>query len=421
MLSWCFIIMSTIVFCNLNGFVYLVLGIRAPFSPLLLVLSFAILYLGAIKGKIKLDAFLLKLILLFYILYVFIGVCSYLFNPDFVMRDTSPLGLIRSYLASLLIIVSFYIGSKNLILKGKTDFLIRMILSLTLFSALFVALSPIIGLTDIYAYATDVTTNKDRPTGLFGNPNEAGAFGVYFLVIVLGSYSYFKKHTLLILFLIPLAFYVTFISFSRASMVLSILILLMYIIYNLRFVNRLRLSNSRKPFILTALILIGSIIVTQQFFSYIQTLSHGQRTRLMLTFELFSGRVDEQTTSDRSKVYSFAWNEIKNRPIIGHGIGAFHRLKYLPQDTKMGAHNTHLLIFGESGIIPIILFFLVFGLLAYAGWNHAFPSLGFIIVGVCMVYFINVSGTGHNGLDDRSSNALVAVSIALSQIKKRII
>ena len=411
--------MSTIVFCNLNGFFYLVFGISAPFSPLLLVLSFAMLYLGVIKGNIKLDAFLLNLILGFYVVYVFLGVCSYLLNPEFVMRDTSPLGLIRSYLASTLIIVSFYIGSKNLIQKGKTDFLIRLVLFLTLFSALFVALSPVIGLTTIYAYATDVTTNADRPTGLFGNPNEAGAFGIYFLVIVLGSYSYFKKHTLLILLLIPLAFYVTFLSFSRASMALSVLILAVYMIYNLKFITRLKLSNSRKPLILTTLIVIASIVVAQQFFTYIQTLSHGQRTRLLLTFQLFSGKVDAETTSDRSFVYSFAWEEIKNRPIIGHGIGAFNRLKYLPQDTKMGAHNTHLMIFGESGVIPFLLFILFFVMLYFRGWNHDFPSLGFIIMGICMVYFLNVSGTGHNGLDDRSSNALVAISIALSQIRKR--
>ena len=419
MLSWCFILMSTIIFCNLNGFFYLVLGVGAPFSPLLLVLSFAMLYLGVIKGKVRLDSFLLKLILLFYILYIFLGVCSYLFNPDFITYDTSLLGLLRSYLSSLPIIISFYIGSKNLILKGKVDFLIRMILFLTLFSALFIALSQIIGLTKIYAYATEVTTNADRPTGLFGNPNEAGAFGVYFLVIVLGSYSYFKKHYLLILGLVPLAFYVTFLSFSRTSMVLSVFTLFVYIIYNFRVVKRIQFGNSFKPMIFALLVFVASIIITQQAYSYFETLSHGQQTRILLTFKLFSGQVDNTTTSERSDLFAFAWQEIKKRPVIGHGIGAFHRIKYLPSDTKKGAHNTHLMIFGESGIIPLALFFLTFIILAYLGWIHDFPSLGFIIVGVCIVYFLNVSGSGHNALDDRTSNALVAIAIALSQVKKQ--
>lgn len=419
MLSWCFMIMSTIVFCNLNGFVYLVFGISAPFSPLLLLLSFAMLYLGAIKGQIKIDSFLLKLILLFYILYIFLGICSYLFNPDFVTYDTSPLGLIRSYLASLLIILSFYIGAKNLILKGKTEFLLKLVLVLTLLSAAFVALSPIIGLTDIYAFATQVTTNKDRPTGLFGNPNEAGAFGVYFLVIVLGAYSYFEKHYLFILALVPLAFYVTFMSFSRASMVLSVFVLLVYLLYNFRFVRRIKFGNSRKPMIFSIFVFLASIVVAQQAYSYFETLSHGQQTRILLTFKLFSGQVDKSTTSDRSEVYAFAWQEIKKRPFIGHGIGAFHRLKYLPTDTKKGAHNTHLMIFGESGIIPFLLFVLTFAILVYFGWVHDFPSLGFIIIGVCMVFFLNVSGSGHNALDDRTSNALVAIAIALSQVKKQ--
>jgi O-antigen ligase len=417
-LKWAFICLCIILFCNLNGVVLLLFNITAPFSPLILVLALLIIYLGIIKSSIKIGFYLLSLIIFFYISYIFIGLCGYFINPDTLHDETSILLLLRSYLSSIIIIFAFYIGARNFILQGQLSVLLRIIFSFTLLSILFVVFGPYIGLKTAIQVADIASINPERETGLFANPNEAGAFGLYFIIICFSIYGFFRKGSIFFILSLSLGLYVVFTSFSRASMLLTVLIILSYVIYNLKYSTRFRLSNSKRPVLMFTIIIIGAVFIFQNFFTYIQSLSYSQRTRLMQTFQLVSGDINKRTTSERSELYAFAWEEIKKRPITGYGLGTFHRMKSLPGWKKLGVHNTHLLIFGESGIIPIFAFCLFFLLLGLSGWNHDYPSLGFFIIGVCLTYFLNVAGSGHNALDDRTSNALIGIAIAFSQIKR---
>lgn len=417
-LRWSFILLCIILFCNLNGVIYLIFKIRAPFSPLILVLSLIIIYIGIFKQQISLRSHLLLIIISFYVLYIFIGICSYLLDYTYVHGSTSVPILLRSYVSSIVIIAAFYIGAKSFALRKEIPLLLQLLFGTTLISILFAAFSPLVGLTDVKVAAAVTQVNTERESGLFGNPNEAGAFGLYFMIICLVAYGYLKKGGILFISSFLLGLYVVFSSFSRTSLMLSLLVIFVYVIYNLKYFFRLRLSNSRKPFIMGSFLIIGAIVVSQQFFVYVQSLTHSQRGRLLQTFQLFSGEINERTTSERSALFVFAWEEIKRRPLIGYGLGSFHKMKHFPGPRKMGVHNTHLLIFGESGIIPIFLFCLFFLLLGISGWTHYHPSLGFLIIGVCLTFFLNVAGSGHNALDDRTSNALLGIAIVLSQIKK---
>jgi len=287
-------------------------------------------------------------------------------------------------------------------------------------SAIFVTMGPTLGLKSAYGFATKVTIDPDRQTGLFANPNEAGAFGSYLLVILLSGFVFFKRKGWICLVLVPMALSVVFLSYSKAAMVVAVLVLLTFVLYSLRFSQEFRGWNFLKPIVFGVASMIVLSIAFRQFFTYIGDLSYNQRTRLMNTFQLASGDINKNTTSERLEIFNHVFRKIKKRPVFGYGLGVFHRIKDLPGGNTMGAHNTHLVILGEAGVFPLIIFYLFFIMLGVIGLKHPHPPIGFLIIGICIVFFLGVAGSSHNAIDDRTSNALLGIAVALSQIKKRL-
>ena len=66
-----------------------------------------------------------------------------------------------------------------------------------------------------------------------------------------------------------------------------------------------------------------------------------------------------------------------------------------------------------------LLFFASFALLTWKGWVHPNQAIGFLILGVVAVFFINIAGAGHNALNNRTSNVLIGVACALAQYRPK--
>ena len=414
-----FLVLSMILLCNLNGFVYLITGIRAPFSPLILLICFVMLYVGLFLGSIKLNSTELILIIGFYVSYLFLGWTTYVWNPDYLHSSTSLTALFRSYLSSIIIISTFFVGVKYLIPRWNLELLLKVFFFFSLISVSFTALAPVIGLASIYSYAGEGILRSDREFGIFANPNEAGAFSCYFICLLLASYSIIKKSAWVFLALLPLAFYTILISFSRASIAIGLVLVIFYMIFNVRFIfNKSKFNLSKSAFFVVLFLMVFSYAAKKSI-DYFQSLSYAQQKRLLQITELLSGEINSNTTSERSEIYAYAWEQIKLRPIFGYGLGTYHKIKDGPFPKAMGAHNTHLMIFAESGVLPIALFTFTYFVLGVRGWMHPIPGIGFLICSVTLVYFFNVAGAGHNALDDRTSNALVGSCIALLSLRKK--
>ncbi len=390
--------------------------ITAPFSPLILLLSLIILFLSFEKERIRANSLILKLILLFYCSYLFIGLVSYFLDPSYLHPRTSLLVLLKSYLSSIVIITSFYAGSKVFIKHYGLNRLLQAIIGFSLVSVIFIAFANQLGVSQI----SDVskTVESDRQSGLFKNPNEAGAMALYFVVLTLGGFSFFRKYYFILLGLIGLALYSTILSFSKSAMITGLLVLIAFLVHQAKYAPKLKLSSLFKVSLFIVVFVSSISFIGFRFFSYLDQMSYGQRTRLLRTTQILSGQIDKQTTSERDGLYSFAIEQIMNRPLLGYGLGSFHRLKNLKGANKMGVHNTQLMVFGESGIIPFLLLMLTFTLLGFSGWLNKSPGIGFIILGTAIVFFVNVAGTGHNALGARVSNALIGITIVLSQWKR---
>ncbi len=413
-----FLSICIIFLCNLNGVLYLTIGLRAPFSPIILVLSIIIIGISLFIKQYKIKGWVLILYLVFYILYLYLGLVVLLFDDSLLHPKVSILEILRTYLSSIIIILAAYFVTLFFISKNNISGLLRILLFTSLVSILVAAISPFIGLTDFYSFASGGIVNNERVSGLFGNPNETGAFAIYFLTIVLTCYSYFRKWTIWLLPLVGLAYYVSFMSFSRAALILINLIFLLYIIMHLKRINKFRLNHVPKTVVFLVIVLFSAAFGSSKFYNYISNLSHSQKTRIFQTFQLVGGKIDKSTTSHRSEVYSYVLKQIESSPFLGYGLGTFHRIMNLPGANKLGTHNTHILIWAESGILPLLLFTLALFILGLRAWHYPNPSIGFFVAAIVITYFVNVSGTGHNGLDDRISNLLIGISIALLMKRK---
>lgn len=412
-----FSVLAVLFLCNVNGIIYLVFGIEAPISPLILGFSGLIIVLSLFQLRLEMSSLSLNLILLFYGVYLLVGCLILLYDPSYLAGGVTVYGLYRQYIPSMLVILSAYFGTRVYLKSGKLDTLLRMLIILSLVTATFTIFSSSLGLKSFYSYASYATKTSDRQVGLFANPNEAGAFGTFLLVLLLAGFGYFKRYGWVCLALVPVALYSTFLSFSRASMIFTVLLLVVYILFSVKNFFAFKAIQPNKALLFTLILVAGTVFLVRNFYVYTESLTFSQRTRLLQTFSLLSGDINEKTTSERSYLYEYAFDQIKKRPLTGYGLGTFHRINFGERYNNIGVHNTHLMILGETGIFIYFIFFLANFVLGWKGWIHPNQALGFFVIGTVLVYFVNISGAGHNGLYSRPANVFIGVACALAQYR----
>lgn len=414
-----FSVLAVLFLCNINGVIYLIFGVEAPLSPIILGVAGIIIATSLFQLQLRMSSISLNLLLVFFVVYLSFGSVIVLYDLSYLTQDFSIYELFRHYVPSTLVILSAYFGTRVYLLTGTLDRLLRLLIVLSVITASFTVLAPYIGLTEAYSFARYAVKQGERQVGLFANPNEAGAFGTYLLVLLLAGYGYFKRYSWVCLALIPLALYSVFLSFSKASLIFSVLILVVYVVFNVKNFFAFKAVQPAKSLVFTTILVSGIIFVVSNFLTYTESLSLAQRTRLFQTFSLLSGDFNEKTTSERSYLYDYAFEEIKQRPLTGYGLGTYHRINFRGLYKSIGVHNTHLMIIGETGILIYLIFFMAHLSLGWKGWVHVQPALGFLIVGIVLVYFINISGAGHNGLYNRPSNVFIGIACALSQYRPK--
>ena len=377
------------------------------------------LYIGAIRSRIPLPT-LLKIIIAFYFSYLFIGISKYLWQPEYKAFAVSIPKLLRAYLSSLIVILGTFYSSYQLIRDKGVGFLILIIFSVFFISASFIDLSPRIGLSSSFIIVTENERLGERSRGLFANPNEAGTFALYFVTIALVAFSYFKRYWVFFLAAVYFGIYLVFLSFSRASILVAFILILVFCVYQISRVRDFRIAYLGKTLIFSAVLLVGLIYSVSNFGETFESLSYSQRTRIVEAVQLLDGKVTRKTTSNREKLLRVTWEKIRRKPIFGYGIGTFHRLKDKIYGKQYGTHNTHLMIWGESGILPLLCFCFFVAMTIWAGLRHPINGIGFLFIGVSLVYFINVAGASHNALDERVSNVLIGIIGALDLFGKSV-
>ncbi len=182
-----------------------------------------------------------------------------------------------------------------------------------------------------------------RAYGSFPHPNILAAF--LLTVIFFDFYLIIKEKSKIAFYLLPLFIFALLITFSRASILVLIFILLLWICLSFIFKE---LTDLRKIAIFSLIIIF---IFSSLLAPFLIVRLKGQE------------RVELISLKERINQFYLAKNLIKKFFFLGSGLGTFTFAFYLfqpnfPNWYYQPVHNIYLLIWQELGIIGFFLFFL---------------------------------------------------------------
>lgn len=216
---------------------------------------------------------------------------------------------------------------------------------LVMFSSAF-----LVGIDGIFQYFTHkdflryrTMPFKNRINAPFYTPNDLGAYLVPLTILSLSAnFLYFKNRVIRVLMrIVPVLLFSNLIlTFSRGAW-LGLIVGLIFMASIVLFLK------NKKTLLIPSLLIILIIIVF-----------------LPLRSDIPLSKILDFTDAgsvDRKGLWIIAWNMIKAKPILGHGIGTFmHNFKYYNNigysHSVSYAHNCYLQMAAEIGIIGLLAF-----------------------------------------------------------------
>ena len=330
-----------ITFMNLNGFAYMLLGVNQVFSLALLFFSVALIIL---HRRITLNSefvWFLSLILG----YILFGM---LFIPVF-KDPQAGIGDLPTLAGTIVLIVAIVQHIQNM--RGHSE-----LREFFIFARNIALVSATANLFSGFLYPLYVNPPPSaayRSAGLFANPNDAGLMGTLAVALLI---LYPIRPRMLSLMAFSLASAATIITFSRGA-IMILLVMLLISVWT---------SRSWKRLILVPVGVIAPmslLFFTTDIVSWLETqaileLDSQQLERLVVLTMIIDGQIDTETTGGRGELLAFALSKAYSVFPLGTGLGSFQALEGGLRGGRnqwLGAHNSILMIWGESGILMLLV------------------------------------------------------------------
>lgn len=322
--------------------------------------------------------------------------------------------ILRVMLQVLLVMFASYKYTIFVHSQGYIHRAMNVLTVIVVFSAIITILSPFLGFYNPGFFRSDFynTSNLSRPAGFYMNPNSAGYHAVATLLVVVSILFREKSSRILVFLMIIVSLFSAFITLSKGAILMCLIVIVSYFGLGTLFFNKLRATNKRSLIIVGSLI-IGALVQFVVFLmSQFNQLGAFEQSRLVQIMDLLGGKVNTETTTNRSDLATVGLQWISEAPFFGWGFGAFHYIRH-GEDT--GIHNMFLMLMGESGIIPMFLYilFFVFGIyksIKIKNMEYRFLSFTFFLF---TLFFANGN---HNLFDNYEVGFLFGFICALSKI-----
>ena len=296
--------------------------------------------------------------------YLFIGLSVALIsNPGWYLGDrTIPfrVGLAAS------IGVATILGASVELRRLGVEYMLKKILIILTVTSVLILMTPFL-FEYVYRIPPHLSDVRDiarnRFIGTYVDPTLAGGMACYTagLALVFLDGNRYRKFATLALILGSMAVIVTF---SRMAILTLGGLLLFFGI------SSISSSRSRQETVVKVfpIALVGGactlfIFTAELFFLRDDT---GAFSRLVWIRTL--GGDLEGTINTRFTLWSLGWSKVMESPLFGHGLWQIHHLEHGPRcraGTLCGVHNSFLILWGEAGIIPLVLFVLFLGSLLW--------------------------------------------------------
>jgi O-antigen ligase len=148
-----------------------------------------------------------------------------------------------------------------------------------------------------------------------------------------------------------------------------------------------------------------------------------QRERLSDVLNLAGGDFNERSTTGRNVLLEFGFEKIKTAFPWGSGLGQFHAMEggvrrvdgWFELDEWLGIHNTYLMILGEAGFFPVLIFLAFLISILTRGYRSRYRD---IIIGFTIILLADMS-VSHHVLLLRFANIAFAIILALIVLSER--
>lgn len=374
--------MAAACILNLNGFVNMLTGRPQTFSLVILACALVLIAMGwRFLVRDKTTIWYMSALLL----YIIGAVMAAGFRGVFIDPDT-----VQFYLVSVIVISGAfcYAASQNDLRNleltydiGKWLLLIASVA--TLFSG---------QLTKLYTIA--VASADYRASGLYVNPNEAA------IIAALGLAAWVCKPSRMIwlqLGAIAICTAACALTLSRTGIIAVFAVMAIY-------------AWRRRSIGMGVAALMGVIAfpliagLALQLDAVQANLAVYRRLSEIAGF--FSGQIDGNTTAGRTELWEAAIKSLPRVMPFGAGIGKYHFMEDLmrsPEGVWQGAHNTFIMLLGESGMIPFAVFMFATWLLFQRA--NQFPGFAFALMFMAILHIDMMFS--HNILTLRYHNFLM--------------
>lgn len=332
-----FLIYIALIVSGINNFLSEKFNSEAFLSPFILFLSLVIIIYYLQKGersRVQDNS-----VTIFYILffsYLILGGLTGLSEG----KVQNVFRAYRFYLPTIIIFWAGILGFYGLFQYRSVNFILNVCRWTMLVNILVV----------LFNYLTNSTLfviEKEGSdiSGFLLNPNFAGFSANLLLAIEL----YFLRETSsrLSYVIIPLVLASILIGFSRSAMLTSFIILIAN-----SFIRNDRATTRLGQFRVAVFLAIFALVISIWFEGFIGKVFEIQSQKYVQIQNLLNGEITKETTGLRLFLAEIGWEKIKASPLIGHGLHTFNNF----EGYGSGVHNQYLLIWGESGIIPFILY-----------------------------------------------------------------
>lgn len=394
---------ATCVICllNLNDFARLLFGVERVFSGLLLLCCIV-----SLTGLLRVRPFEALgmpgvLILAALASYVGIGLAMDVVNGSD-PRWEAVSYLVR-HLSSMLLILATAVGTRIVWDRMGGERLLKTILLVMAVTCTLVVASP--WLFEIYVVRPfDL---GGRLYGSFSNPNEVAVVAGFAAALALAFLRTGRTPWLaaggLALALAALA-----LTFSR-TMWLALPVVVAHALLASRPRERRRLAGG----LVLAAVLAAPPAVGLGAEALRDPYGLMRIEQLLQVFRASS--LGEVQLGGREIFWRLAAEKVVEAPLAGHGLGRLRRLEgtwFNAEGKYFGAHNEYLVLWGEAGIVPLVLFVLFLGTLLRRGLGRerALPLLG--AVGGWGAILAISGVTAHGVLVQRACCFIVGVSCA---------
>ena len=400
LVEWAFWTLGALCLLNPNGLAAMAIGVERAFSPVFLICCVAAL--GGLARMRPREALGWPGLLILGTLASYVGIGAVVSLTSGAAAHPDALGLLRQHLNSVLVILAAAIGGRVLWRRGGSERALWGTAVLLTGSCAVILASPLF-MGMLRRPPPDAML---RYFGSFADPNEAGMVAAFAVSAALALLR--RERSRLFAYaalLVALAALVA--TFSRTAL-LSLPGIVAVTWWHSRGPERKRIA--------TATVVIFAVAVGVLSPGAQTMLDERRAERLNSVTEILAAPVvGDLDMEDRSLLWGMGLEEAMESPWLGSGLGTQHRLDgawFNAQGDLLGVHNQYLILLGEAGVLPALLFvaFLVAALRAGGRANAAYWTLTAVSGWALVVAVFSMSF--HTVLTQRACNFILGLSCA---------